>query len=220
MKLKFRELLICCILIGLTLSYLIYNSIDNFLIKKEIIYNSNLNNLPVPTQINFKNPINEDIYVGKQLVNIQKLAKYEIKGVVMSLQRYSTDPVSKTDIVLGWGPFTLGKNYDKYIDMDILNDRFSYGTFDLNWANSVGGYEYVRNSYSNNHLIPSNDKIKRLIEKISLHDYLQISGYLVYATWQTPSGTYFWGPSSMTRNDTGNGACEIILIDNIKWLKE
>ena len=72
---------------------------------------------------------------------------------------------------------------------------------------------------SNNHIIPSNKKIAKALKYIKKGDFIELEGYLVDANidfWQI---THYW-ESSTTRNDTGDGACEVIYVTSIKWLKE
>ena len=76
----------------------------------------------------------------------------------------------------------------------------------------------VEGLYSNSHLIPSNDKIKKQIKKIKKNDYIQIEGYLVHVDADTKKGYFFWD-SSTTREDSGDGACEVIYVTDVKWLK-
>ena len=69
---------------------------------------------------------------------------------------------------------------------------------------------------SNNHLIPSDSKIEKLIKRIKKNDYVKLEGYLVSA--EEIDGN-FKVRSSTTRSDNGDGACELIYVTNVTWLK-
>ena len=61
------------------------------------------------------------------------------------------------------------------------------------------------------HLIPANDSVARDIANVQEGEIIEISGSLVEIT--TNDG-WRW-KSSLTRNDTGAGACEVILVESI-----
>ena len=65
---------------------------------------------------------------------------------------------------------------------------------------------------TNIHLIPANKEILKQIKDISSNDIYFLSGYLVTAKC---SNGFFRG-SSTVRNDSGNGACEQLYVEEIK----
>ena len=68
-------------------------------------------------------------------------------------------------------------------------------------------------------MIPADDEIEALLKKVKTHDYVEIEGYLVKINAKTKNGGRFWWNSSTTRSDDGDGACELIYVTGIKWLK-
>jgi hypothetical protein len=62
------------------------------------------------------------------------------------------------------------------------------------------------------HLIPANDSIKSDIERVQQGEIIEISGSLVKVT---ATDGWRW-ISSQTRNDTGNGACELIWVESLR----
>ena len=60
------------------------------------------------------------------------------------------------------------------------------------------------------HIIPANDSIARQLDKVNEGQLVRFSGYLV--NLERADG-WLW-QSSLTRNDTGGGACELV------WVKE
>ena len=93
------------------------------------------------------------------------------------------------------------------------NDRFTNFTIGGDLLKDYGND--ATNYISNNHIIPMNNQQKNVLKKVRKGDVVQILGYLVYCE----GNGWTWGPSSMTRTDTGNGACEIILAESIYILE-
>ena len=66
-------------------------------------------------------------------------------------------------------------------------------------------------SHSGNmHLIPSSDDIKKEIEKAHKGSIVEFKGYLVNVS---ADDGWHWN-TSQSRNDTGDGSCEVV------WVKE
>ena len=84
---------------------------------------------------------------------------------------------------------------------------------DRNWLSKIGGLSAIGNLISNNHLITNDEKILSLIGEIEEGDFIRIKGYLVNVY-----GDKFKLMTSTSRNDTMDGACEVILVEDIKWI--
>jgi hypothetical protein len=69
----------------------------------------------------------------------------------------------------------------------------------------------VETSSANMHLIPANDQVRQALDAISTGENIRLRGFLVEA--RAEDG-WRWR-SSLTREDTGNGACEIILVTEV-----
>ena len=74
--------------------------------------------------------------------------------------------------------------------------------------------EIIRSS-SNMHLIPANDAVESRIESARRGHIVRLRGKLVRAT--APDG-WRWN-SSLTREDTGNGACELVLVESFEIVR-
>lgn len=147
---------------------------------------------------------------GKQYT-INFIAEYTLTGrVVTTYPYFNNSTYSKLiplDIGVIWGEAALEKNYKK-------TTYFSDGTRSLNFY-CTNMSTCQNHELSNNHLLPENKKIKREIFLIKPGDYIKIEGYLIEIT-----GSDYSQRSSTTRNDTGDGACEIIYVTNITWLTD
>jgi len=65
---------------------------------------------------------------------------------------------------------------------------------------------------ANMHLIPADDMIKDSIDRARKGDLIKLSGYLVSVT---AKDGWNW-KSSLTRDDTGNHACELIWVEKFE----
>ena len=67
---------------------------------------------------------------------------------------------------------------------------------------------------SNMHLIPATPAIEERIKEVRSGQIVRLSGYLIEA-----EGPHNWHwRSSLTREDTGDGACEVIWIERFRIL--
>ena len=168
-----------------------------------------LKNISEPIQTEYQN--NKTLKKGNKTINIDMLYKYEITGRVTNIEKYNNNEIfskiSPLDIGISWGETAEQNNHNK-IKYSSIGDRKVYSSY---------SYDAVYNSFeiSNNHLIPQNDKIKKYLSLIKKNDYIKIEGYLVNI-----SSNNWYNRTSTTRNDTGDGACEIIYVTNIVWLEE
>ena len=80
--------------------------------------------------------------------------------------------------------------------------------------------EKVLENCTNNHLIPSDNKTRKLVDYIKEGEFVNIEGYLVNIKVIGKNGSYFVWDTSTNRSDSGNGACETIYVTNVVWLKE
>jgi hypothetical protein len=64
------------------------------------------------------------------------------------------------------------------------------------------------------HFIPASPEVEEKLKKIKKNDQVKFKGYLVKVEAQDG---WRW-TSSTTRNDTGGGACELVLVEDISLL--
>lgn len=140
---------------------------------------------------------------------IVPLARYEITAVVLRRERYRFDAVAKlapVDLALGWGPMSLASAINEL--------RFTqHGRFyHYRWSNEppleVG--QIVRHS-ANTHCLPANDAVRRDLLRVKRHELVTLEGFLVEVQMGN-GGTW---RSSLTRDDSQGGACEILWITGI-----
>lgn len=191
-------------------------------IKKNIEYVNSLRNLPEPTQIRTSGNTTKIIY-GTD-VQINYIAKYSISGRVVDVQNYYgyniENKLSPKDIGMSWGFFANEENHKKVTWTSLGNRSLSWYSNDGNWISKMGGVSKISQFCSNNHLIPSDNKIKRLIDEIKEGDFIRIEGRLVKVNYRINSSNYVTWNTSTSRTDSGDGACEVIYVTDVTWLKE
>ncbi len=137
------------------------------------------------------------------------LARYAVTAVVLSRDRYRLDrgaELSPVDLALGWGPMSVAA---------VVND--------LKFSQSGRWYEYtyrgepplepglIASHSANTHCLPADDTVRAQLLAVRRHDLVTAEGYLVQVT--APDG-YRWR-SSLRRDDTGGGACEVFWITGL-----
>lgn len=68
---------------------------------------------------------------------------------------------------------------------------------------------------SNMHIIPANPQIAEQIKQVQRGDLVKLNGDLV----EIRDKNLVW-KSSLTRSDTGEGACELFRVNSIQWLEK
>jgi hypothetical protein len=137
------------------------------------------------------------------------LAQFKIKAKILSKENYSFDRVSDfspTDLALGWGNMSDEAILDK---IDISQSGRFY-----RWR--VDSFFIPRNEIethsANMHLIPANKSVAYDINRVKKGEIIELSGSLVEVVSNSDGSRWI---SSLTRNDVGAGACELILVESI-----
>lgn len=186
---------------------------------------------PVQKELVGKIPYSESIN-GNDVI-ITKLATYQIAGRVVEEYDYSTgvagivqtiaskeyyNDISPKDVAIAYGPMALAENHKKVNYIMSGSRRVIYSVKDDSLLDDFGSLQTIGKYITNNHLIATDPKVLNLMKKIDKDDYVQITGYLVRVDWV--KGIYRYAlESSLLRDDTGSRACEVILVEDIKWIK-
>jgi hypothetical protein len=139
---------------------------------------------------------------------IKPLEAFEIEARVLARENYRFDrgaELAPIDLALGWGPMSDEAILSK-IDITQSN-RFYYWHVD---AFPIPRREIETHS-ANMHMSPADDEIAHQLKSLSVGQKVKISGYLVQAN--APDG-FNW-KSSLTREDTGAGACELVFVKHV-----
>lgn len=165
-----------------------------------------------PVQKYVSNPSKINIEGSDGIVEASVLAEYSIEGVVKGKRLYLWDyssQVSKFDVALAWGDLNK-KEIDKHIS-------YSQGGRWYNFCyspDSTVSSSYISKHSANVHLIHSDMNILVKLIGITKNSHIKLKGYLVKVHFNDSE----W-KSSLTRNDTGNGACEIMYVTDVEIIE-
>ncbi len=140
---------------------------------------------------------------------VEALAEYDIKARVLSRDNYSygkESEISPFDLALGWGPMSNQSVIDKF---DITQRDRWYFWYSNNLP--IPRHEVIINS-ANTHIIPKDEELEDKFDRVYKGSLIEMKGYLVKLT--TAKG-WRW-ISSLKRDDTGGGACELFWVDSLK----
>jgi len=140
---------------------------------------------------------------------VTRKASFEIRARVLSAENYylrREAAVSPIDLALGWGPMSDQAILDR---IDISQSGRWYRTR-YQYPAPIDDRQIIQNS-SNMHMIPANKRIKKVLKQLRHGELVTLKGYLVDVDHD--SGWYW--RTSMTRKDTGQGACEIVYVESV-----
>jgi hypothetical protein len=149
-------------------------------------------------------------------VKLTSSTAYSISAKVESIASYD-DSMSETvpyDLLLAWGRMA-DDDVDSTLTWEQADRR---GTVSGKLGGSSGpdvDADYVITHVSNSHVIPATDEIARALDTLSAGDMVRIEGRLVDMQ-MTNGDEVFSVQTSTSRTDQGDGACEIIYVENIK----
>jgi len=141
--------------------------------------------------------------------NITRKARFEIRARVLSAEPYYLHreaDLSPIDLALGWG---------------VMSDQAVLDLIDISQSSRWYRTRYempppvperqIVSSSGNMHMIPAGADIGKSLKKLRKGDIIVLRGYLVDVDHD--SG-WRWR-TSMTREDSGSGACEIVFVESL-----
>jgi hypothetical protein len=160
---------------------------------------------PKQTSLSNGNPFQFNGYT------FRPLATFEVEARVLSKERYwlgREADLSPFDLALGWGAMSNEAVLD---EIDISQG----GRFYRWWTDTLGLPPKVIASHSANmHMIPADGEVGAALKRVRKGNLVQFSGYLV--SIQADDG-WHW-VSSLTREDVGAGACEVVWVEKLAVL--
>lgn len=143
---------------------------------------------------------------------LQPLAGISIDARVLSRRDYGSgreSDLSPTDLALGWGRMREDDVLDR-LDISQSGRWYFY-----RWQGEppIPPHEIVGSS-ANMHFIPADEATARTLARVREGDRVRIEGWLVEA--QAADG-WTWR-SSLSREDSGDGACEVVYVCSMQRL--
>jgi hypothetical protein len=113
--------------------------------------------------------------------------------------------LSPLDLTLGWGPMSDDAVLKKItIEQSNRWYHWSVESFPIPQRD-------IETHSANMHMIPANDEVENQLNNIKRGDTITLDGYLVEVT---SSDGWHWR-SSLSREDTGGGACEVVFVKSV-----
>lgn len=137
------------------------------------------------------------------------LASFDVRARVIATERYWFDrgaALAPVDFALGWGPMSNGAVL-KALTIS------QGGRFYRWWAATLPiPRQAIETHSANMHMIPASDGVERQLKSLRAGHLVRIKGYLVDVT----GANGFRWTSSLTRKDTGAGACELVWVESVE----
>jgi hypothetical protein len=158
-------------------------------------------------------PLQEDPGDTRPIVlgdaTLTPLARFSFKARVLAVSRYRWDAesaIAPYDIGIGWGGMSDTAVIER-LDLK-QSTRFLF----WRWQDTPPLPEHeITRSAANIHAIPADSVVERRIAALRPGQIVQARGVLVEAA--RPDGMRW--RSSLSRDDSGNGACELMYIESI-----
>ncbi len=148
--------------------------------------------------------------------HVEPLYSYELYGLVVSyrqhdgessMHRWSNDHLNMADVCVVWSDTAFAPTLS---ELDFWNGIF---TCNVQTRDSIAWSQFKMNQLSNNHLISADPFIRDRVADVKIGDQIRVKGSL--ARYGAQDGGGMRGTST-TRDDTGDGACETILVDEFE----
>ena len=202
---------------GIFVSICLWGAYSSWTGSKTIIVGTDI---PSAFPTNFRNELSIKDQPHQKKINFKKnaypyenfmitpLAEFQVVARVLSSKHYNRgreSELSPVDLALGWGPMSQPEIIEKFSIRQ--SNRFYFWKTD-NFP--IPRQEVITNS-ANMHLIPTSHYIEKRLKDIKIGQKVKFKGYLVRVDMD--SG-WHW-VSSLSRNDSGKGACEVVLVDDL-----
>lgn len=147
---------------------------------------------------------------AKDGYRVAALASFEMEARVLHSKNYccgGPDRLAPVDVAFGWGRMS-DEAVLKRIDVS-QSGRFYFWRYE--GAPPIPHRE-IELSSANMHLIPATKAIEKKLRSLRSGNVVTLKGYLVEVQGD---GGFRW-TSSLTREDTGGGACELIWVEEVE----
>jgi hypothetical protein len=144
---------------------------------------------------------------------IRALARFEIKARILSRKRYYFDPtsdISPLDLALGWDDMS-DSGVLKYIGISQSGRWYNY----YYQAECPISPAAIATQSANVHCLPADSDVWSKLRDLPVNSFVELKGFLIEA--QKAGNPQPW-TSSLVRDDTGAGACEIFWVTDVAEL--
>jgi hypothetical protein len=143
--------------------------------------------------------------------HLKPLARFSIDARILHRKTYGYDRGAKlvpVDLAVGWGPMS-----DQVV-LDRIKISQSMRFYWYEYQSPPIPKEQIISHSTNLHVIPATPAIASFCKSVRQGELIHLQGELIEATGPE-IGTW---RSSLSRTDTGNGACELMLVEDCSKL--
>lgn len=143
--------------------------------------------------------------------SLTPLASFELEAKVLGTENYwlgREADLSPTDLALGWGSMATDELLEKVTITQ--GNRWFYWWVARDFTPELG--REISTHASNMHIIPATPAVEKALNAVKTGQVVYIKGYLIQAN--TKDG-WSWR-SSLSREDTGAGACELVWAEDLQ----
>jgi hypothetical protein len=175
-----------------------------------------------PTPIDVSRPPDQTPLAGPDPIRLEAagyefvitpLADYVLRGVVVSRERYHSGwnaALAPCDVAVVWGELAADGVWRK-LDWSQSNRWYFWRWHgEQPFSNSV-----VAKNSSNTHLVPASSEVARAARSLAPGDVTELTGELVRIDGRRGQEKVWW-KSSLTRDDTGDGSCELLYLRRLR----
>jgi hypothetical protein len=141
---------------------------------------------------------------------LTRRAEFDIRARVLSREDYwlgSESSLAPVDLALGWGAMSDQAVLDRITITQ--GSRWYFTRYEF--PAPIPDREIINHS-GNMHMVPANSWVLKKLKELRRGDVVWLKGYLV----DVDSDSGFYWRTSLRRDDTGNGSCEIVYVENIQ----
>jgi hypothetical protein len=139
-------------------------------------------------------------------------AHYEITARILSREDYRFDLLSDLvpeDLALGWGPMSDNRVLDAF---EITQSSRFYSWRPVKEL-PIPRKDVIEHS-ANTHVIPADPDVRFQLSRLRVGQVVHLTGFLVDAARNDGVSVH----TSLTRSDSGAGACEVMLVERVEAL--
>lgn len=136
------------------------------------------------------------------------VASFSLEARVLGREDYSFDreaDLAPTDLAFGWGPMSDTAILQQF-DISQSGRWYRWYSDELPLTRKT-----VETHSANMHLVPANETVAEELDDVQENDLVRLEGFLINVV---ADDGWRWN-SSLTRSDTGGGACEVIYVTDL-----
>jgi hypothetical protein len=143
---------------------------------------------------------------------LMERARYEITARILSREDYQFDLLSDLvpeDLALGWGPMSD----NRVLSALKITQSVRFYSWRPVGTLPISRKEVIDHS-ANTHVIPADPGVSSQLARLRVGQVVHLTGFLVDATRNDGVSVR----TSLTRSDSGAGACEVMLVERVEAL--